>query len=171
MLTIQASPDEDPMSLKYVWRLSAPERPVLTRIAKDRCGRQRPAMGQVERARALLKCDAEPEGVAVPPAGPRDEAQRLQWAQSAPPAGQARGTVADAGSRAGVAGDCAPHQLRDGALRAKKRTDALASGATRLSAGTRVGLRGPDGSGAGPTLRCALSGDQQGQPDLSILTR
>lgn len=106
MLTVQASPDEDPMSLKYVWRLSAPERPVLTRIAKDRCGRQRPAMGQVERARALLKCDAGPEGVAVQPAEPRGEAQRLQWAPvctaGRPSAGDRCGRWLTSGRRGGL---------------------------------------------------------------------
>ena len=50
------------MSLKYVLHLSAPERQRLTRIAKGRGARQRPAMWKVERARALLKCDAGPEG-------------------------------------------------------------------------------------------------------------
>ena len=57
------------MSLKYVLHLTAPERQVLARIAKGRDGRQRPAVWQVERARALLKCDAGPEG-----AGWTDEA-------------------------------------------------------------------------------------------------
>ena len=57
------------MSLKYVLRLTASERQALTRIAKGRDGRQRPAVWQVERARALLKCDAGPEG-----AGWTDEA-------------------------------------------------------------------------------------------------
>ena len=36
MLTVQASINEDPMSLQYVWHLSVPERQVLTRIAKGR---------------------------------------------------------------------------------------------------------------------------------------
>ena len=57
------------MSLKYVWRLSAPERQSLTRIAKGRGGRRRPAVWPVERARARLKCDAGLEG-----AGGTDEA-------------------------------------------------------------------------------------------------
>ena len=39
MLTVQASPGEDLMSLKYVLRLSAPKRQILTRITKGRCGR------------------------------------------------------------------------------------------------------------------------------------
>ena len=90
------------MSLKYVLRLSAPERPVLTRIAKGRGGRPRPTVWPVERARARLKCDAEPEGAAWerPAKAPRSrrrdgagEAQLLQRAQSTPPAGQARGTL------------------------------------------------------------------------------
>ena len=42
--------------------LTAPGRQVLTRITKDRYGCPRPAMRKVKRARALLKCDAEPEG-------------------------------------------------------------------------------------------------------------
>ena len=50
------------MSLKYVWHLTASERAWLTRIAKGRCGRRRPAGWKRERARALLKCDAGPEG-------------------------------------------------------------------------------------------------------------
>ena len=41
ILTVKVGPDEDPMSLKYVWCLTAPERQVLTRIAKGRCGRAR----------------------------------------------------------------------------------------------------------------------------------
>ena len=122
------------MSLKYVLRLSAPERQVLTRIAKGRGGCRHPAVWQVERARALLKCDAGPEGAGwtdeavaaawdvaagtvgrgrrqavaqgpeaalqrqakAPRSSRRDgagEAQLLQWAQSTPPAGQARWTL------------------------------------------------------------------------------
>ena len=69
MLTVQASPEEDRVSLKYVLRLTAPERQALTRIAEGRDGCQRPAVWQVERARALLKCDTGPEG-----AGWTDEA-------------------------------------------------------------------------------------------------
>ena len=57
------------MSLKYVLHLTAPERQWLTRIAKGRGTRPRPALWKVERARALLKCDAGPEG-----AGGTDEA-------------------------------------------------------------------------------------------------
>ena len=50
------------MSLKYVLHLTSPERQLLTRIAKGRCGRRRPAGWKMERARALLKCDQGPEG-------------------------------------------------------------------------------------------------------------
>ena len=50
------------MSLKYVLHLTAPERQWLTRIAKGRGTRPRPALWKVERARALLKCDAGPQG-------------------------------------------------------------------------------------------------------------
>ena len=57
------------MSLKYVLHLTAPERQALTRIAKGRGEYQHPTAGQVERARALLKCDAGPTG-----AGWTDEA-------------------------------------------------------------------------------------------------
>ena len=57
------------MSLQYVWCLSVPERQVLTRSAKGRCGHQRPPMWPVKRARALLKCDAGSAG-----AGWTDEA-------------------------------------------------------------------------------------------------
>ena len=53
---------EDPMSLKYVLPLTVPERQWLTRIARGRGARPRPALWKVERARALLKCDARPEG-------------------------------------------------------------------------------------------------------------
>ena len=122
------------MSLQYVWHLTTPERQVLTRIAKGRGGRHRPAVGPVERARARLKCDAGPEGAGgtdeeiaaardvsagrvgrgrrqavaegpeavrerraqAPRSSRRDgagEAQLLQWAQSTPPAGQARWTL------------------------------------------------------------------------------
>ena len=122
------------MSLKYVLRLTTPERQVLTRIAKGRGGRRCPPLWQVERARARLKCDAGPEGAGwtdeavadaldvaagtvgrgrrqavvkgpeaalkrqakAPRASRLDgagEAQLLQWAQSTPPAGQARGTL------------------------------------------------------------------------------
>ena len=59
--------------------------------------------------------------------------------------------VAGTGPRAGGAGDCVLHQLRNGAPRTKKRTDALASGAALLSAGAAGGgLRDPEGKSAGP---------------------
>ena len=78
------------------------------------------------------------------------EAQLLQRAQSTPPAGQARGTLRML-ARERVARGGIPHPLRDGAPRAKKRTDALATDAAVLSAGTAGGgLRDPDASGAGP---------------------
>ena len=73
------------MSLKYVLRLSAPERQVLTRIAKGRCGCRRPPLWQVERARALLKCDAGPEG-----AGWTDEAVADAWDIAAGTVGRGR---------------------------------------------------------------------------------
>ena len=123
-----------PLSLKYVLHLTSSERQWLTRIAKGRCGRQRPAGWKMERARALLKCDEGPEGESWPdetiavaldvsarsvgrgrrqaveegPEAVRErrartprpckldgagEAQLLQWAQSAPPAGRARWTL------------------------------------------------------------------------------
>ena len=50
------------MSLKYVLHLTAPERQALPRIAKGHGEYQHPTAGQVERARALLKCDAGPAG-------------------------------------------------------------------------------------------------------------
>ena len=122
------------MSLKYALRLTASERQDLTRIAQGRGGRRRPPLWQTVRARALLKCDAGPQGagwtdeavaaawdvsavsvsrwhrqavdngpaaaLARQPKVPRSrrldgagEAQLLQLAQSAPPAGQARGTL------------------------------------------------------------------------------
>ncbi len=57
------------MSLKYALHLTASERQDLTRIAQGRGGRRRPPLWQVVRARALLKCDAGPQG-----AGWTDEA-------------------------------------------------------------------------------------------------
>ena len=69
MLTVKASPNEDPISLKYVLRLSVPGRQILIRITEGRCGHQYQAVWQGEHARARLKCDAEPEG-----AGGTDEA-------------------------------------------------------------------------------------------------
>ena len=69
VLTVPVSPDEDRISLKYVLHLTASQRQVLTRSAKGRCGHRCPPLWQVERARALLKCDSEPEG-----AGWTDEA-------------------------------------------------------------------------------------------------
>ena len=50
------------MSLPYVWYLAVPEQQALPRIAKGRGGCPRPVVGQVKRARALFKCDAEPDG-------------------------------------------------------------------------------------------------------------
>ena len=104
------------MSLQYVWRLSAPERPSLTRIAKGRGGCPRPAQvrcgiggrgvdGRSRRGRAgrrgRPRRPRAPEAVWKRPAkAPRSsrrdgagEAHLLQWAQSMPPAGQARGTL------------------------------------------------------------------------------
>ena len=57
------------MSLKYALHLTASERQALTHIAQGRGGRRRPPLWQVVRARALLKCDAGPQG-----AGWTDEA-------------------------------------------------------------------------------------------------
>ena len=110
-------------------------------------------MGQVERARALLQCDAGPEGVTIQRPAKRGGSWRALAHERA-----ARGIVPRISYKTVR---CA----------LKKRTDALASGATRLSAGPRGGLRGPDGSSAGSALRCALSGDRQGPPELSVLTQ
>ena len=66
------------MSLKYALRLTASERPDLTRIAQGRGGRRRPPLWQAVRARALLKCDAGPQG-----AGWTDEAVAAAWDVSA----------------------------------------------------------------------------------------
>lgn len=181
------------MSRKYVLHLTASEREALTRIAKGRCGRRRPAGWKRERARALLKCDAGPEGegwtdeaiaaaldvsarsvgrwrrqaVEEGPEAVRErrahaprpcqrdgagEAQLLQWAQSAPPDGRARGTLrllAQELQARAVGAEISYETVR---RTLKKRTDDLSSGATRLSAGARVGFRGPDGSGAGSLL-------------------
>ena len=178
------------MSLKYVLHLTASERQVLTRIAKGRCGRPRPAVWPVERARALLKCDAGPEGagwtdeeiaaaldvsagrvgrwrrpaVTEGPEAVRErqakvprrsrldgagEAQLLQWAQSTPPAGQARWTLRALARALEARGIVTCIRYETVRCTLKKRTDALASGAAVLSAGARGGLRGPDGNGAG----------------------
>ena len=69
------------MSLQYVWHLTAPERQVLTRIAKGRCGRPRPDMGKVERARARLKCDAGPRARAgrTKKSQPRGTSRQAAW--------------------------------------------------------------------------------------------
>ena len=82
--TVKISPDEDRMSLPSVWRLTAPERQALTRIAKGRGGRQHPAVGQVERARVRLKCDAGPEA-------------RAGWTKRSRPHWTSRRTAWDAG--------------------------------------------------------------------------
>lgn len=50
------------MKLKRELRLTPSERQSLTRIAKGRLGRRRPAVWEMERARALLKGDEGPEG-------------------------------------------------------------------------------------------------------------
>lgn len=50
------------MKLKRELRLTPSERQALTRIAKGRLGRRRPAVWEVDRARALLKGDEGPEG-------------------------------------------------------------------------------------------------------------
>ena len=179
------------MSLKYVLRLTASERQALTRIAKGRDGRRRPAVWQVERARALLKCDAGPAGagwtdeavadaldVAAGTVGrwrrqavakgpeaalerqakaPRSsrldgagEAYLLQLAQSPPPAGQAHWTLRALARELEARGIVSRISYETVRRVLKKRTDALASDTTRLSAGTGGGLRGSDGSGGGP---------------------
>ena len=180
------------MSQKYALHLTASERQDLTRIAQGRGGRRRPPLWQVVRARALLKCDAGPQGagwtdeavaaaldvsavsvsrwrrqavdqgpaaaLARQPKAPRarrldgaGEAQLLQLAQSAPPAGQARWTLR-ALARELVARGIASRISYETVRRVlKKRTDALAAGATGLSAGgAGGGLRDPEGKGAGP---------------------
>ena len=63
-----------PLSLQYALRLTAAERPDLTRIAQGRGGRRRPPLWQAVRARALLKCDAGPQG-----AGWTDETVAAAW--------------------------------------------------------------------------------------------
>ena len=50
------------MSLQYVLRLTASERQDLTRIAQGRGARRHPPLWPAVRARALLKCDAGPQG-------------------------------------------------------------------------------------------------------------
>ena len=50
------------MSLKYALHLTASERQDLTRITQGRGGRRRPPLWPAVRARALLKCDAGPQG-------------------------------------------------------------------------------------------------------------
>ena len=50
------------MSLKYVWCLTAPERQVLTRIAKGRCGRRARLRGKLSAPAPGSRGDAEPEG-------------------------------------------------------------------------------------------------------------
>ena len=170
MLTVQASPDEDPLTLKYVWHLSAPKRPVLTRIAKDRCGRQRPW----GKSSAPAPCSSATRDRKASRSSRLDHGTKRS-ACSGPslhrrPAKRGGPLRALAHERAarGIVPRISYETVR---CALKKRIDALSSGATRLSAGTRGGLRGPNGSGAGPALRCALSGDRQGQPELSVLTR
>ena len=56
------------MSLKYVRRLTSSERQWLSRLAKGRAGRRRPAGWKRERAQALLPCNEGPEGEGWPDA-------------------------------------------------------------------------------------------------------
>lgn len=49
------------MSAKYALYLTAPERQLLTRIARGRCGCRRLAGWKREQARVLLPCNEEPE--------------------------------------------------------------------------------------------------------------
>ena len=97
ILTVQASPNEDPLSLQYVWRLTVPERQSLTRSAKGRGGCPRPAAWQIERACALLKCDAGPKG-----AGGTDEALADARDVSAGRVGRGRCPAVAEGARGGV---------------------------------------------------------------------
>ena len=180
------------MSQKYALHLTASERQALTRIAQGRGGRRRPPLWQVVRARALLKCDAGPQGagwtdeavaaaldvsavsvsrwrrqavdqgpaaaLARQPKAPRarrldgaGEAQLLQLAQSAPPAGQARWTLRALAHELVARGIASRISYETVRRVLKKRTDALAAGATGLSAGVAGGgLRDPEGKGAGP---------------------
>ena len=66
------------MSLQYALHLTASEQQDLTRIAQGRGGRRRPPLWQAVRARALLKCDAGPQG-----AGWTDEAVAAALSESA----------------------------------------------------------------------------------------
>ena len=141
MLTVKASPDKDPMSRQSVWCLSAPERQVLTRIAKGRGGCPRPA--QVRRGtggrgaagrsrRGRVGCLGRQRGLLAAPGrsrGSRDGAEAPSQGAAVQPAGRRGRSAASAvgpvyaAGRPGAwdgAGDCVPHPLRDGALRAKK---------------------------------------------------
>ena len=102
------------------------------------------------------------------------EAQLLQWAQSTPPDGRARWTLrllAQALEARAVVAEISYETVR---RTLKKRPDALAPGATRLPARARVGLRGPDGSGAGsllPAARCAPSRGLHGRTAQTAAVR
>ena len=86
------------MSLQYVRPLTASERQFLTRIAKGRGGRPRPALWQVVRARALLQCDAGPAG-----AGKTDAAVAAALDVSAGSVGRWRRQAVAEGSAAAMA--------------------------------------------------------------------
>ncbi len=96
------------MSRKYVWHLAASERELLTRIAKGRCGRHRPAGWKMERARALLKCDEGPEGE-----GWTDEAIAAALDVSARSVGRWRRQAVEAGPEAVLDLYCQPYDARD----------------------------------------------------------
>lgn len=83
------------MKLKRELRLTPSERQALTRIAKGRLGRRRPAVWEVDRARALLKGDEGPEGE-----GWTDEAIAAALDVSAQTVGRWRRQAVDEGPEA-----------------------------------------------------------------------
>ncbi len=99
-------------------------------------------------AAALARQPKAPRSSRLDGAG---EAQLLQRAQSTPPAGQARWTLRAPARELVTRGIASRIRYETVRRVLKKRTDALATGATVLSAGVAGGgLREPDGSGAGP---------------------
>ena len=115
------------MPLQYVRRLSAPERPIL-RSRRGRAGR----LGGPRRPRAPRRCGSA--RAKAPRSSRRDgagEAHLLQWAQSMPPAGQARGTLRVLARAREVRG-IVPRIRYETVRCVKKRTGALASGAAVL---------------------------------------
>ena len=86
------------MSQKYILRLTAADRQWLNRIAKGRGGRRRLPGWQMERARALLKCDEGPEGEGWP-----DEAVAAALDVSARSVSRWRRQAVEAGPAAALA--------------------------------------------------------------------